>query len=90
MAKRRAHRAPIGLTSNGILLLNVLELLPPSTLERLRTALADVADDWFLGVPLRASETTLALARIEDTAAEIVAKASAARLARTPRKPGRV
>jgi hypothetical protein len=86
MAKRRAQRAPLGLTSNGLVLMNALELLPPRTLERLRAALGGVADDWFLGLPLEPREATLALTRIDDAAAEIVAKSRAGRRVKAARK----
>lgn len=75
MARRRAQHAPAGLTSNGILLVNVLGLLSPKHLEQVRACLpGKLGNDWFLGVPVRGTDASEMLTRLDDAAAEAVAK----------------
>jgi len=83
MAKRRADQAPLGLTSNGILLVNVLGLLDEKELGSLRKALPrELGRDWFIGAAVAPSEATKLMARIDDAAAEGAARFSAHQRAR--------
>ena len=75
MAKRRALNAPVGLTSNGIVLMNVLGLLGPEEARQMRASMPrGLGSDWFLGVPLDRAHTASLLARVDDAAAEAIAK----------------
>lgn len=91
MAKRRAENAPLGITSNGLVVVNALALLAPEVAERLRRALPKNGD-WFVAASIADSELPALLSRFDDAAAEAVARLVAARRApksRTRRKPGK-
>lgn len=81
MARPRARHAPIALASNGLLLVNVLELLAPEEAQKIRSALpSGLGKDWFVGVPA-GSEAEALITRLDDAAAEGVAKTAVARRA---------
>lgn len=85
MAKRRAEQAAVGVTSNGILIVNVLGLLSARDEKKLRKALpTQLGRDWFVGTAVRGREVVKMLARFDDAAAEAAAQFAAKR--RTPRK----
>ena len=84
MAKRRAEKAPLGVTSNGVLVVNALALLAPREAERLRRALPKERD-WFVAAAVPEAELDQVLARLDDAAAEAVARLAAARRA-APRR----
>jgi len=74
MAKRRASQAPVGLTSNGVLLVNVLGLLDAQQAGKVRASLpARLGSDWFVGVALRGAENDRVFTRLDDAAAEVAA-----------------
>lgn len=79
MAKRRAALAPLGLTSNGVVVVNALSLLEPRQAAQLRRALPK-GRDWFVAAAVSDSQLDEVLARLDDAAAEV-----AARLAAEPR-----
>jgi hypothetical protein len=79
MARRRAQHAPVALASNGLMLVNVFGLLEPKVAEKVRAALPKAyGADWFLGVPLADADSNSVLERVDDAAAEAVAKTSMA------------
>lgn len=85
MSRRRAEKAPLGFTSNGLLLVNVLTQLSKEHARELKKALpADFGGDWFIGVAVDQTRTAAALTRLEDAAAE-----AASRLVATGIKPAR-
>jgi hypothetical protein len=87
MAKRRAADAPLGLTSNGLLLTNALPHLDARQTERLRRAVPkEFGTDWFLGTVVPSNEVAPVLVRLDDAAAEAAARL-AARSARRSAKP---
>lgn len=81
MGKRRAEQAAAGLTSNGILLVNVLGLLDAAQIGRIRAQLPKklLGADWFIGVAVSSAAEDQVLARIDDAAAEAVAKLGSTR-----------
>jgi hypothetical protein len=86
MAKRRAEKAPVGVTSNGILVVNILGLLSAREAAKLRRALPiRLGDDWFVGTAIRGREVVKMLARFDDAAAEAAAQL-AGRARRAPAK----
>jgi hypothetical protein len=74
MAKRRANQAALALTSNGLLLVNILSLLSEDQLEALRQTLPAGTTECFVGVPARGAPALAILARLDDAAAEAAAK----------------
>ena len=85
MAKRRAEQAPVGVTSNGILIVNVLGLLSARDAQKVRKALpTQLGNDWFVGTAVRGREVVKMLARFDDAAAE-----AAAQFAGRARRPQR-
>ena len=94
MAKRRAALAPLGVTSNGVVVVNALALLEPKQAEQLRRALPK-GGDWFVAAAVSESQLDEALARFDDAAAEVAARFAAERRTRAsrarakPRKSGR-
>jgi hypothetical protein len=75
MAKRRAEQAPVGVTSNGVLVVNVLGLLSAREASKLRRALPTrLGADWFVGTAVRGGEVVKMLARFDDAAAEAAAQ----------------
>jgi|EndMetStandDraft_4_1072995.scaffolds.fasta_scaffold28276_2 hypothetical protein len=75
MAKRRAEQAPVGVTSNGVLIVNILGLLSAREAKKLRQALpVQFGDDWFVGTAIRGREVVRMLARLDDAAAEAAAQ----------------
>jgi hypothetical protein len=71
MAKRRAEQAPLGLTSNGILIVNALGLLDAREVSALRKALpGKLGSDWFVGVAVGARDVSQLVSRLDDAAAE--------------------
>ena len=83
MSRRRADQAPLGFTSNGILLVNVLAQISPERATALRKALPpEFGSDWFIGFAVDDRKSRAALARLDDAAAE-----AAARLVGTEVKP---
>lgn len=57
--------------------MNVLGLLAPAQLAKVRACLPrGLGKDWFLGVPAGAHDVELVLDRIDDAAAEAIAKTS--------------
>ena len=88
MPRRRADQAPLGFTSNGILLVNVLAQLSEAQAATLRKALpAEFGADWFIGVAVDPHSSRAALVRLDDAAAETAARlvAAAAKGTTTPR-----
>jgi hypothetical protein len=87
MARRRAEHAPVGLTSNGILIVNVLSLLSASEAAHVRRALPkQLGKDWFVGTAVPEREMAGMLSRLDDAAAEAAARfGSAAQNA--PKRP---
>jgi hypothetical protein len=86
MAKRRAEKAPLALTSNGVVVVNALAFLAPREAERLRRALPK-DQDWFVAAAVPESELDQVMARLDDAAAEVVARLVAARRAEPARPP---
>lgn len=90
MARRRAEKAPLGFTSNGVVVVNALTFLAPREAERLRRALPKDGD-WFVAAAVPQTELGQVLTRLDDAAAEAAARLAAAALAsskpRKPRKP---
>jgi hypothetical protein len=75
MAKRRAEKASVGVTSNGILVVNVLSLLSATEASKLRSALpARFGTDWFIGTAVRGGDVVKMLVRFDDAAAEAAAQ----------------
>ncbi len=75
MAKRRAADAPLGLTSNGLLIVNALSFLAPAQAERLRRVLPpELGRDWFVGTVIPDNEIEPLLERLDDAAAEAAAR----------------
>lgn len=75
MSRRRADQAPLGFTSNGILLVNVLSQLSKEHARALRKALpSKFGTDWFIGAAVDQTRTPAALARLDDAAAEAAAR----------------
>ena len=68
-------------------MMNVLSLLAPDQLRRVRASLPKgLGNDWFVGVPLRAADAETVLARVDDAAAEAIAKMRIRARAPKPRK----
>lgn len=87
MAKRRAANAPLGLTSNGLLLFNVLSFMAPAQAARLRRALPpELGSDWFLGTVVPKADVDPLLVRLDDAAAEAAARFAGRRPRRAARK----
>ena len=72
MAPRRAHQAAIAAASDGSVLINVVELLPPEVQDRLGEALG--TRQLFIGVPLKLREAAEVVARLDGAAAEASAR----------------
>ena len=72
MAPRRAHQAAIAAASDGSVLINVVELLPPEVQNRLGEALGTT--QLFIGVPLKLREAAEVVARLDGAAAEASAR----------------
>jgi hypothetical protein len=86
MARRRADQAPVGVTSNGVLIVNVLGLLSAREAQKLRRALPlRLGEEWFVGTAIRGREVVRMLARLDDAAAEAAAQL-AGRARSTPAK----
>lgn len=81
MSRRRAEKAPLGFTSNGLLLVNVLTQLSKEHARALKKALPpDFGGDWFIGVAVDQTRSAAALARLEDAAAEAASRLVASEL----------
>lgn len=75
MARRRAEQASVAVTSNGVLIVNILGLLSAREAEKLREALPQrLGADWFVGTAIRGGEVVRMLARLDDAAAEAAAQ----------------
>lgn len=75
MSRRRADQAPLGFTSNGLLLVNVFAQLSRERAAALRKALPpEFGNDWFIGVAVDATRARAALTRLDDAAAEAAAR----------------
>jgi hypothetical protein len=75
MARRRADQAPVGVTSNGVLIVNILGLLSAREAQKLRRALPlRLGEDWFVGTAIKGREVVRMLARFDDAAAEAAAQ----------------
>ncbi|MFZ5889809.1 MAG: hypothetical protein ACOY0T_01965 [Myxococcota bacterium] len=75
MSRPRAHQAPLGFTSNGILLVNVLAQLSEAQAATLRAALpTQFGGDWFIGFAVDGTKARAALTRLDDAAAEAAAR----------------
>lgn len=72
MALRRAHRAAIAAASDGSVLLNVVDLLPPAVLEALGKAIG--SGTVFVGVPLSERDAGEVVAKLDGAAAEASAQ----------------
>jgi hypothetical protein len=68
MALRRAHRAAIAAASDGSVLINVVDLLPPDVQTRLGKALG--VANVFVGVPLSERDAEAVVIRLDGAAAE--------------------
>jgi len=80
MAKRRASQAPLGLTSNGLVVVNVLALLSERELKALRQALpSGLGNDWFVGAAVGVRAANQLLERMDDAAAEGAARVTSQR-----------
>ena len=67
--------------------MNVLGLLAPDQARRVRASLPKgFGSDWFVGIPLRGADAETLLARVDDAAAEAVAKTRIGNRAAKPRK----
>jgi hypothetical protein len=85
MARRRAHSAPVGLTSNGVLLVNILSLLSErEAAEVVRSLPTEFGKDFFVGAAVTGPHLTQIVSRLDDAAAEAAARIGATR--RRPRK----
>lgn len=81
MSRQRSGQASAALTSNGILLVNVLDLLDAELAHALRSTLqAAVGREYFVGVPLRTAEARELVQRLDDAAAETIARTKAPRV----------
>jgi hypothetical protein len=90
MARRRAEHAPVGLTSNGIVIVNVLSLLSEAEAANVRRALPPgLGTDWFLGTAVPANEVADMLSRLDDAAAEAAARFVSRAQKPQPAKPRR-
>jgi hypothetical protein len=75
MSRRRAAQAPVGVTSNGVLIVNILGLLSAREAAKVRKALpTQLGKDWFVGTAVRGREVVKMMARFDDAAAEAVAQ----------------
>jgi hypothetical protein len=98
MPRKRAHSAPIALAIDGGVLLNARAQLAPSLVTRLAVALGVTAEALFIGSRLTPAQEAQTLARLDDAAAEAIARiqgatwrsaaaqSSAADRSRRPRK----
>ncbi len=78
MAKRRADQAQLGLTSNGVVIVNVLGLIPADAANALRRALPrGLGKDWFIGAAVSEREASALWLRLDDAAAEGAARLGA-------------
>lgn len=74
MPRERAHRAPLALTLDGSLLLNLSTRLDSATLSRVAQALGVRPADLFIGTSLPSAQRKQALSRVDDAAAEAAAR----------------
>jgi hypothetical protein len=87
MPRKRTHCAPLALSLDGSVLLNVSARLDRTTLARVAEALAVNPADLFIGTSLPPAQRAQALSRIDDAAAEAAARIQGeARAGRPPRK----
>lgn len=71
---RALHRAAVAITTDGAVLANVTEILGVSDLEKALERLCETEGPIFIGVPVSRADARVLLARVEDAAAEALAK----------------
>jgi len=74
MSKKRPSSAPLALALDGSVLLNASAQLEAPLVSQLAKALSVAPSDLFIGTRLPATERAVTLARIDDAAAEAVAR----------------